>query len=203
MGGWGLQTDASYLKMFDPFPAKMVCRMRYYDQISIDPSAATTVHHLFRANGINDPDQSGTGHQPYGYDTYGLIYNHNRVLRSTIVVKCISAGSDGVWGISRTDDATVSSDQTTNVEQKGTVFDHVHAKYNGTAPSQLTNYFDTKYYVNKNNQDCAWNTNPADPMFFDIWCQGYGLADNPAASAFAVAITYDVLMWELKDLGQS
>ena len=135
MGGWGLQTDASYLQIFDPFPAKMVCRLRYYDQISLDPSTGVTIHHLFRANGINDPDQSGVGHQPYGHDTYASIYNHNRVLRSTIVVKCISAGSDGVWGISRTDDATVSSDMSTNVEQKGTVFDHIHAKYNGTTPS--------------------------------------------------------------------
>jgi len=36
---------------------------------------------LFNMNSVFDPDRTGTGHQPYGYDQMASLYNRYRVLR--------------------------------------------------------------------------------------------------------------------------
>jgi len=46
-------------------------------------SIATLVgsNQIFNLNSLFDPDRSGIGHQPYGYDQLAAIYNRYRVLR--------------------------------------------------------------------------------------------------------------------------
>jgi len=51
-----------------------------------------------RANGCHDPDQTGTGHQPYGWDTYKTLYNHYTVLSSKIQVSIVSSAATGSYG---------------------------------------------------------------------------------------------------------
>lgn len=41
-------------------PKKMV-KLRYVDTVSINPGAAAVLPHFFSANGIFDPDETGTG----------------------------------------------------------------------------------------------------------------------------------------------
>lgn len=60
-----------------------------YNEV-IDMSAATTVggQYVFKLNGMFDPNTTGTGHQPYGFDQMMNIYQRYVVTRAkyTIVV---------------------------------------------------------------------------------------------------------------------
>lgn len=177
--------------------------MRYADTVTItSPLAGIPGTYLFRANSIYDPDYTGAGHQPYGHDTYATIYNHYRVVKSTITATpLVSPNSRAfIYGINKNDDATVPA-ATDIMEQKGVVM-----AASGATPGQPTapivNVFYSGYYKNKDNQSAPMNTNPGDPMFFCVFAYP-DATDTQASVKFIVTITYDVLLWELKDLGQS
>jgi hypothetical protein len=69
------------------FPDRKAVRMRYADLIFLDASAlgsgVPTIHH-FRANSVYDPDLTGTGHQPRGFDEHAALYDHYTVIGSKI-----------------------------------------------------------------------------------------------------------------------
>lgn len=189
----------TYMRNFDPFPATMKARLRYSTVIILNPGALVTDSHLFRANGIFDPDQTGTGHQPYGRDTYASIYNHYRVLKSTISMTS-STSINGIFGISLKDDTTVETNYDTIREAKGTKY---RVAQLGATVQPVRQTFLSNYYVNKSNQDAPMGASPGDPMFYQCWYEGLNEIANPNTNAFVVNIVYDVLMWELRDLGQS
>jgi len=196
---WPAQTDKSYLIAWDPFPAVQMATLRYSTVVTLAVTiAGTPTSHLFRANSIYDPDFTGIGHQPYGYDTYASIYNHYEVLSSRIVVKPTQS-SNFIYGIAKTDDATISADYDTIREQKGT---NVISVASGTSPESVTNYYDQRYFPNKFQQQAGFNTDVVDPMFYQVFLEGNSSASTVTIS-FLVNITYNVRMAELRDLGQS
>lgn len=71
------------------FPDKWVGRLKYTDFITLDSTAtgsAVPTYHTMRANSLYDPDRSGSGHQPRGFDQLSAIYDHYCVIGSKITV---------------------------------------------------------------------------------------------------------------------
>ncbi len=199
---WPFQNDRSYLTMFDPFPARMRTRLRYSTVVTLDPSTATPSSHLFRANSIFDPDFTSIGHQPYGHDTWQLIYNHYNVLSSKIVVQ-VTKGVDGIYGIAKTDDSTVQADFDTIREQKGC---NCTATASGATAGSVTNYYSQKYFTkdsHSSDKAAQFGANPTEQMYYQVFYEAENNTTDPSARSFLVNIVYDVEMWELKDLGQS
>jgi hypothetical protein len=65
--------------------------LRYAEQMTFNPGSATNSSNVFSANGCYDPNVTGTGHQPYGFDEYCAAgaagpYNRYTVLRSRMKV---------------------------------------------------------------------------------------------------------------------
>lgn len=74
------------------FPTNKVVKMRYVSSISLaDAAGGVLVKNHFRANGIYDPDYTGTGHQPLGRDQWATFYNEYVVLGSKITVRFLFA----------------------------------------------------------------------------------------------------------------
>lgn len=65
----------------------------YGTSFALSSGAGSPGGYVFSANGIFDPDITGTGGQPMGFDQMMLFYNHYTVVRSriSVVVKCTSA----------------------------------------------------------------------------------------------------------------
>jgi hypothetical protein len=81
------------------FPASITKRLRYSSSFAgSTTSGAITSTQVFRANDLFDPDFTGTGHQPMGFDQLMVWYNHFVVLdaRITIVCKSTSASTPTV-----------------------------------------------------------------------------------------------------------
>lgn len=93
---------------------KHFCKLRYQTNVSINPGAAgTAAVHTFRANGLYDPDLTGVGHQPRGFDQIMSLYDHYVVLGSKISVTFANTNAsvyNKLVGITLQDDGTTSTD---------------------------------------------------------------------------------------------
>ena len=75
-----------------PMPCSFATKLTYSSNVSINPGAAgTPAAYVYRANGLYDPDLTGGGHQPRGYDQFTPMYNHWTVVGAKVTV--LSAGS--------------------------------------------------------------------------------------------------------------
>lgn len=89
--------------VFEPwmpiFPASITKRLRYSTTCAIGAtSGAITTTQVFRANDLFDPDYTGSGHQPMGFDQMMVWYNHFTVRKARIrvVAKNNASGSPTV-----------------------------------------------------------------------------------------------------------
>lgn len=59
-----------------PIPSRFITKMKYSEFINTD----TFGDYAFNLNSIFDPNRTGTGHQPYAFDTLATLYNRYRVI---------------------------------------------------------------------------------------------------------------------------
>lgn len=94
---WGGSVGTVIAEPWQPiFPSSITRRLRYSTSFAVTAtSGAIGTIQVFRANDLFDPDFTGTGHQPMGFDQMMVWYNHFTVLRSkiTCVVKNTGVGS--------------------------------------------------------------------------------------------------------------
>lgn len=67
-----------------PIPQRFITKMKYSEQVTTDANG----QYRFNLNSIYDPNQSGTGHQPYGFDTLATLYNRYRVISCGYRIQC-------------------------------------------------------------------------------------------------------------------
>lgn len=88
MGG-GLSAATSMTRIterFMPvFPSTIVKTLRYSTSFGIGAAVGAPSTYIIRANDLFDPDFTGTGHQPMGFDQLMTWYNHFVVLKAKIV----------------------------------------------------------------------------------------------------------------------
>jgi hypothetical protein len=71
------------------FPARVLKRLRYSDNFNLAGASGVVASYVFAANGLFDPNITGTGHQPMGFDQLMLSYNHYIVTecRATVLFR--------------------------------------------------------------------------------------------------------------------
>lgn len=58
------------------FPVVVTKKLRYSTTFQLVCTSGAVATYVFRANDLFDPDYTGTGHQPMGFDQMILFYNH-------------------------------------------------------------------------------------------------------------------------------
>lgn len=94
--------SVAYLARADPFPARLLCDLAYSDRYTLTQDGTvgntTATIQTFRLNSLFDPDLTGTGHQPYGFDQLTPIYNNYCVTGCTIEADMTAASTAGGMG---------------------------------------------------------------------------------------------------------
>lgn len=72
------------------FPQRMRMNHRYATNIFRSAAAGAISTFVFSANGMFDPDITGTGHQPTYFDKMAALYDHYTVLSSKVSVVAVS-----------------------------------------------------------------------------------------------------------------
>lgn len=71
-----------------PFKDHIIVKMDYGDWFNMNTAAiGLYAEYCYRLNSIFDPDFTGAGHQPYGFDTYQTLYSKYRVLKVEYTIR--------------------------------------------------------------------------------------------------------------------
>lgn len=187
------------------FPEKKVVKLRYVETILMESSSALTQTYAFSCNSAYDPNQSGSGHQPYGFDQWALIYNHYKVLGSKMKLTVSGAGqaqTGTIYGIKVDDDASISSNINQLMEQKDSKYNVIIGQ---NAPSALFKKWSLRKTMDPTNDGVSAivGASPADQEYYVIYA---GCADGASAFgklALQVQIDYIIQFTEMKDFANS
>lgn len=190
----------------NPISKSAQVQMRYVTQINLNPTSLTSANWIFNASGVYDPDTTGIGHQPLGFDQWMLFYDHYVVVGSKISVEFITEASDAyVVAIGLRDQAAPTTDPELFRERGHTVY----ATANGTQKSTklVKGYSPRKFFavddiVSKDTLRGSVTTNPAENAYYIVNASA-GTSVDPGAITAHVTLQYTVLLTEPKPLAQS
>lgn len=193
-------------------PKKFVARHKYVEEIQLNPGIASFTYHDFNLASMYDPNVSGTGHQPRGFDEIMAFYNHYCVIGAKIVVQyrpdtsSSNPGPPSYWGLTK-------CSYSTEIAQYASVTDLIEGKYtnlNRTSagliyPENTQNRCSLTYSPKKwlgiskplsNDRIRGGKTSdPGEEVIASLWCGGINGVDSPSQN-FLVTIYYTVVYTE-------
>lgn len=189
-----------------PFPIRMVATLRYCETISMLSTLTPLVNINVAANSIYDPNLSGTGHQPYGHDTYAAIYNQYTVLKSRCRFRVgATSNSHFTWGGGIED--TVGTTASVDTWMERPTYKSKMQYSTGASDDCLVLYWDrNKRFPSPDTYralSAAFGSNPAEIEIFNIVAQTNSAGGTLGQLYCTVEIDYLCEMYEIKDLGDS
>lgn len=172
--------------------------MRYYDYAQqLTAAAGFTASRFFIANGLFDPDISGSGHQPMGFDQMMALYTTYTVMRATLTITGLPESNGTCFGIYLSPDTTSITDPIRLIENGLMKF--IHLSPNSGAVNRIGSvsmscdipaYFGRprgRTLLNDDNLAGTSGANPFEGVYFGIcaWC---------FYSSAAVIVDYDVML---------
>lgn len=199
------------LKMQTPlFPARVQKKLPYFEQaISLTGTAGVISQYVFSANGVYDPNVSGTGHQPLGFDTMMQYYEQYTVVSSRITVTGAGNGvQPATFSICLAPDTTALAlpDIVENglivmktIDGRGNTYGSGERIGSLSLACNVANYFGRKSKKDLLDDVTLSGTvaaNPTEQVYFVIAAWGFSaFTDNSAVNLSAI-IEYDVVFWE-------
>lgn len=211
----GRTVHMTLLKTVPLFPiVKEVKGMIYYDYAkTLSGGVGAVPTNFYSANGLFDPDFTGTGHQPMGFDQMMALYEQATVLRAHIKVTFASAGEHARVGVYLNPDTT-SPGLPRLVENGLITMDKINgpSSDNGRhAYSELELVCDIPRYFGRKREGILADpqmyttiaANPGEQAYFAV-CAWAGFDSAVDVSVgYDVVITYDAVFWEPKKLTSS
>jgi len=199
---------------FGGFPVSSRVSLRYVESIGINPAAGALGKYIFRANSCYDPNSSGTGHQPLGYDQWADVYNHYCVLGSRIKCTFISTETSVscplALGVVLDDDGTIAATAGTIIEQGKSKYALINSRDlafdNGIS---LTNTYDARSYfgvtdpLDNSDLSALVSTSPARTACFTVWVGDFAEAADLGAIRILVEMVFDVVFFKPTNLVES
>lgn len=175
--------------------------LKYFDWFTLNPAAGVAGVYQFSANGLYDPNISGSGHQPTGFDQLMAIYGEYVVIGSTIRV--IARSNTDIepilFGVFTKRSNVTSADFREYVENGNGVYYYCEGMTSGGATIRevkhscdlskeaVTNVLTDPDFYGSNTQ------NPPEQRFYHVVVQPFNFTADIPAQEFCVEITYDVM----------
>lgn len=194
-----------------PMPNKFVTKLRYAELgLSVNPGAGLVAEYIFRANDCYDPNASGTGHQPRGFDQLMPMFNHFTVLGSKATFRVTNADDAAFYNVF----LTLQGEDTTQLNpidllERSDVTTRLLGSKSDGAQITLSRAFSTKKFFSKTNvlDDTSLRgdvgNSPSELAYYHFGAVEADGAGDPGAIYFTVVIDYIVCFHEPNDLASS
>jgi len=199
-------------------PKSNMVRLRYAQEFQLNAGVGTGDYKVFRANDLYDPDFTGTGHQPNGFDQLMLWYDHFTVVGSKATIKFTpTTGNNiapGYVDLLLTDDPTTVASYTSVNDflesRQGSgraLMAGTERNYFGVSPYHTKTFSAKRFFGTKNimgNGLYRGNTtgSPTEQAFF-IPIMFSAAGNDPAPMNFTIVIDYIAILSEPKWIGGS
>lgn len=192
------------------FAAQTTRALRYSGNFQLTTTAGAVSTYVFAANGLYDPDITGTGHQPMGFDQMLQFYNHYCVRYARVILVAANASSVPCQVVLRQDAAPTPITVIDRIiELGGNTYVHLDtsggtnaqkelklaldiAKLQGLTPAALTADATLR-------GDVA--SNPTELTYFHV--QLFSAAGFTAVVNFDIIIEFTAVFMEPRDMIQS
>lgn len=75
------------------WPERIFTKLKYSEFLAFTSTSGAVTANVFNANSLFDPNRTGTGHQPMGFDQLAVLYSRYRVFGSKITCRCFQIGT--------------------------------------------------------------------------------------------------------------
>lgn len=188
---------------------------RYTDTITLDPTSGGNIaYHTFSANGLYDPDITGVGHQPMGFDQLiGVVYNHYTVigakLRATFMSQNSTTTGQAYVGIMQlAGSSPVSTSFNDVAESKHSKLNTMRSMNGGGRTSVVSKISLSKWLGQKVLQEDAnagtSTTNPTEQVYWAVYASSnFAGTTDPAPMRVLIEIEYVAILHEPRQLAGS
>lgn len=180
--------------------------LKYVSYGSLDAGAGLASTLVFSANSLFDPDVTGAGHQPRGYDQLATMYEYYLVNKATAYVQFVAGptatGQPMTVCLSLSDQsAPYSSSIYDYTEQPSAVYKLMSGDASGTASLKLA--VNPPKYNNYDQEDGAVKASiagsPGAQVYFHLSQMSTDLAaENPGPVSFIMTIVYEATFSAVK-----
>jgi len=187
-----------------PLLKQQLVNFRYQDVRSIQPAALATAVHIFSANGAYDPDISGGGHQPRGFDQLMQLYDHFVVIATKITIDFIARAGETVpviCGVA-VRDFTTTDDYNGYIEGGNVKYSYT-GQFNGVK-TRIEYKLNPNRFLGRSkpmadpNLKGSTSGNPTEQCFFHVFLYAPFILQDPGAYAANVVIEYTAILIEPK-----
>lgn len=193
-------------------PEKFKATLIYRNQLTtLNPSlGGLAAQAFFSANGLFDPEVTGVGHQPAGFDQLMAFYDHYTVIGSKIICSFTNGDSSNVQtaGIYLADATTTVTDIAQIIENGGVVYSELANNLaDGFMKTLTLNCNPTKFLGRKSalSDDVLRgnaSANPSEDVLFCIFAAPQAAVDGGSVFC-SVTIEYTAIFTERKRIAIS
>lgn len=190
------------------FPKQLKIRHRYVESFVLTTGAGLFGTYQFSANGMYDPNITGTGHQPMYFDQLAALYNHYTVLRSKIQIR-VSNGTSAIQlcGLYVEDDTTKTPTTAQGCVEQSSSVSRLLSPSGVEGALIMSKSWDAVQMfgpspLSNDNLQGGPSGNPVEQSYFTFFTQDVA-ASNIVTAAVTVVIEYDAVWDELILIGQS
>lgn len=187
-----------------PVATKMITRLKYHDNIAINPAVNQCATHVFSCNGLFDPDISGVGHQPRGFDQLMALYDHFVGLGAKIRIHAGNADNTSamVVGVAVLDTSTASTSVDYYMESGYVKTMIVKGGNEGAGTLSLAvnpnKFLGRSHPLSDSQLKGNTSANPAEGAFFHVFAYSPDTAIDAGDVNLSVDINYQVALIEPK-----
>lgn len=194
-----------------PVPYTLKTSLKYQEAVTLTPTAGTEIIgvHVFSANGLYDPNITGVGHQPRGFDQLMALYDHCVCIGSSIVVDfpAASGATAPAMGMVAVRDFTTVGTLFQDYMELGDC-KYMSISGPGGYMTRLVMNVNPNAYLGRSKplgDPNLKNSNAANPSEQCYWHVAYGRASGTDVNAIRanIVITYTVVFIEPRDPGAS
>lgn len=186
-------------------------KMTYTQLVNV--SGAAVIYNVWRGNSVFDPDQTGTGGQPLGYDQWANFYDRYRVYGSQMTIKTLSSAATAQLYVTIIPTLVATDYVGFSAAADMSVPYHRQGMLAGTfKPCRVTNRMTTKKIMGLNKGEVGSDpdlsaltgANPATQWYWlGKWSFFDGSTSIPTTSYAIVSVTYFVEFNDRRVLGAS